>query len=147
MTPYPKAGIGVSTPANEAWWARHLGAGWFVDWGTRVWPSSRRLEYWQMVRFRQDGIHPELREILRIAKLVPGQVWVIGNEPDNIWQDHITAEAYAEQYHALYQAIKSVDPSAQIAVGGVSQASELRLRYLDRVLAHYQAVYADSFAR
>ena len=80
---------------------------------------------------------------LRLAKYYPGQVWIIGNEPDNIWQDNMSAEAYAEQYHDLYQAIKTVDPGAKIAIGGVSQPSELRLRYLDRVLAHYQLTYSE----
>jgi hypothetical protein len=141
MPSYEKAGFGLSTRTDPAWWARQLGAGWFVDWDTRPWPLNRRLVFWQMVRTRQDGVSPNIDEILRLAKLYPGQVWIIGNEPDNRWQDNITAEAYAEQYHDLYQDIKMVDPSAKIAIGGVSQPSELRLSYLDRVLAHYQSTY------
>jgi hypothetical protein len=140
---YEKAGFGLSTRADAARWARQLGAGWFVDWDTRPWPANRRLQFWQMVRTREDGISPDLDEILRLARQYRGQVWIIGNEPDNIWQDNIQAEAYAEQYHELYQAIKTVDPGAKLAIGGVSQPSELRLRYLDRVLAHYQTTYSE----
>lgn len=140
---YEKAGFGLSTRADPARWALQLGAGWFVDWDTRPWPINRSLQYWQMVRTRGDGISPDLDEILKLVKYYPGQVWIIGNEPDNIWQDNIPAEVYAELYHELYQAIKTVDPGAKIAIGGVSQASELRLRYLDRVLAHYRSTYSE----
>ncbi len=51
----------------------------------------------------------------------PGQVWVIGNEPDVIWQDSLTAEEYARQYHDAYQIIKTTDPSAMVATAGISR--------------------------
>jgi hypothetical protein len=68
-------------------------------------------------------------------------VWIIGNEPDVIWQDNVTPTKYAIDYHELYALIKSADPSARIAVGGISQATPLRLQYLDRVLQAYQGLY------
>ncbi len=71
----------------------------------------------------------------------PGQVWVIGNEPDVIWQDALTPEEYARQYHDAYQIIKTTDPSAMVATAGISQATPLRLAYLDRVLAAYRSSY------
>jgi len=45
--------------------------------------------------------------------------------------------------YALYQLIKSSDPTALIAVGGIAQATPLRLEYLDQVLATYQDVYGE----
>jgi len=72
------------------------------------------------------------------------QVWVIGNEPDVIWQDDVTPEVYAQAYHDLYALIKKTDPSASIAAGSISQATPLRLVYLDRVLAAYQNLYGES---
>ncbi len=72
------------------------------------------------------------------------QVWVIGNEPDVIWQDDVTPEVYAHAYHDLYALIKKTDPSASIAAGSISQATPLRLVYLDRVLAAYQNLYGES---
>jgi hypothetical protein len=71
-------------------------------------------------------------------------VWIIGNEPDVIWQDNVTASRYAAVYHALYKAIKTSDPTALIAVGGISQATPLRLQYLDQVLITYQNLYHGS---
>jgi hypothetical protein len=50
---------------------------------------------------------------------------------------------YAEIYHDLYELIKSSDPTALIAVGGVSQATPLRLQYLDHVLSTYQNLYHE----
>ena len=73
-----------------------------------------------------------------MALRYPGNVWIIGNEPDVIWQDSITPEEYAQDYEILYQLIKSSDPTARIAVAGVAQGTPLRLAYLDRVLEAYQ---------
>ena len=50
---------------------------------------------------------------------------------------------YAIIYHDLYEMIKSSDPTALIAVGGVSQATPLRLQYLDQVLQTYQDLYHE----
>jgi hypothetical protein len=43
----------------------------------------------------------------------------------------------------LYELIKSVDPSALIAVGGISQSTPLRLLYLDQVLQTYREVFDE----
>ena len=44
---------------------------------------------------------------------------------------------YARLYHEAYTALKRADPQAQIAIGGVTQPSPLRLRYLETVLTAY----------
>ncbi len=94
-----------------------------------------------MIRVHEDCISPSLEQIQLSATLYPGQVWVIGNEPDVIWQDNVTPARYAEIYHLLYYRVKSTDPTARIAMGGISQATPLRLQYLDRVLRAYQDLY------
>ncbi|MCX7840656.1 MAG: hypothetical protein N2559_14570, partial [Anaerolineae bacterium] len=66
-------------------------------------------------------------------------LWLIGNEPDVKWQDNVEPVTYARLYHRAYRAIKEADPTAQVAIGGVTQPSPLRLRYLDAVLAAYRA--------
>jgi hypothetical protein len=66
---------------------------------------------------------------------------LIGNEPDVRWQDNTPAAVYAHAYHAAYHAIKQADPTAQIAIGGVSQITPLRLAYLDAVLDAYRAAF------
>ena len=68
-------------------------------------------------------------------------MWLIGNEPDVKWQDNVTPERYATVYGELHAAIKAADPTAQVAIGGVSQPTPLRMAYLDRVLAAYRAQF------
>ncbi|MEM7801675.1 MAG: hypothetical protein AAF633_20940, partial [Chloroflexota bacterium] len=53
-------------------------------------------------------------------------------------------KTYAKAYHTAYQAIKGLDPSAQIAVGAILQVSPARLNYLDLVLSHYKSMYGES---
>jgi hypothetical protein len=141
----PRAGFGVTSPADTELWARRLGAGWYLDWAVQYRPGSPLPEHWQTVRLFPGGcVHPSLAAIRWAAFHNRGQVWVIGNEPDGIWQDDVTPEVYARAYHDLYALIKKADPSASIAAGGISQATPLRLAYLDRVLAEYRNLYGEA---
>jgi streptogramin lyase len=74
----------------------------------------------------------------------PGAMWLIGNEPDCIWQDNVYPEEYARIYHDLYSFIKNRDRTSQVAAGGIVQPTPLRLEYLDRVLAAYQVSYKQA---
>ena len=136
-----RAGFGISTSTDPYHWAQLLGSGWYIDWSIRTEHPIEFLEHWQMVRVHEDCISPSVEEIRSTASRYPGQVWIIGNEPDVIWQDNITAGKYAATYHELYQLIKTSDPSSLIAIGGVSQSTPLRLQYLDQVLHAYQDLY------
>lgn len=136
-----RAGFSISTNTDPEYWAKMLGSGWYIDWSVRIESSLVSLEHWQMVRVHEDCISPSIEDIQLAAADLPGQVWIIGNEPDVIWQDNVNPVIYAAIYHNLYERIKSSDPTALIAVGGVSQATALRLRYLDQVLQTYQQLY------
>ena len=136
-----RAGFGKSSEADVAVWAGRLGAGWYLDWGVMEKEQGQEPEHWQMVRLGPGCTHPDLAEIYSTALHSPGQVWILGNEPDVIWQDNLSPEDYAIKYHALYGLIKSADPSARIATAGISQATPLRLEYLDRVLETYKVLY------
>jgi hypothetical protein len=138
-----RAGFSISTPTDPEYWAQMLGSGWYIDWSIRAEPPTDNLDYWPMIRVHEDCISPSLEEIQSVASHFPGQVWIIGNEPDVIWQDNVTASRYATAYHDLYDVIKTSDPTALIAVGGVSQATALRLWYLDQVLQAYQDLYHE----
>lgn len=94
-----------------------------------------------MVRVSEEGFRPDAGTITRVARQRPGSVWLIGNEPDVIWQDNTTPGGYARAYHDVYYVLKEVDPSCQVAIGGITQPSPLRLQYLDLVRASYQATY------
>jgi hypothetical protein len=97
-----------------------------------------------MVRVSEQGIHPSAEELRRIASRNQGDTWIIGNEPDVIWQDNTTPERYAANYNDAFQALKEIDPTAKVAVGGIAQVTPLRLAYLDRVLASYQNQFGSS---
>jgi hypothetical protein len=116
-----------------------LGIGWYLNWRVERAPyCPEGVAFWQMVRVSGAGYRPGEGVLREIAAANPGAVWLIGNEPDVRWQDNVTPERYAEVYAELYWLLKSVDPACQVAIGGVSQPTPLRLAYLDRVLAAYQ---------
>lgn len=144
ISPFRRAGFGISTSASPETWSSRLGAGWYLDWRAAAVPSSRSLEYWPMVRLSAQGARPSPEEISQIAQANPGRVWIIGNEPDVIWQDNLPPLEYARVYRQLYTLIKQVDPTAKVAVGGVSQATPLRLQYLDLVLETYRQEFGGA---
>jgi hypothetical protein len=138
-----RAGFSIASPTDPAHWAGMLGSGWYLDWGMSSEVKLNGPEHWQMIRVHEDCISPSPEAIRTTAASYPGQVWIIGNEPDVIWQDNVTAPTYAATYHELYLLIKSSDPTALVAVGGVAQATPLRLQYLDQVLKSYQDLYDE----
>lgn len=139
-----RLGFGMSIDEDPSRWAAVLGAGWYLDWSVARRPGYMTPEHWQVVRVAPECKRPSVDRAARLARRYPGGVWIIGNEPDVIWQDNLTPEAYAAAYHDYYQAIKRADPSARLAVGGVSQATPLRLAYLDRVLRAYEERYKET---
>jgi hypothetical protein len=114
--------------------------GWYLNWSVdpRPAPGTR---FAQMVRVGESGFRPSLESIRSAAQANPGSLWLIGNEPDVKWQDNVTPERYAAVYDELHAAIKAADPTAQVAIGGVSQPTPLRMVYLDQVLDAYRAQF------
>jgi hypothetical protein len=125
--------------------ADQLGLGWYLDWGAD--PNgyiSADVEYMPMIRLKGGAAQPNGQELLAVVDALSGALWLIGNEPDVKWQDNVAPDAYAELYHDLYNLIKGRDPTSQVAMGGVSQPTPLRLRYLDRVLGAYEDRYGEA---
>jgi hypothetical protein len=142
-----RLGFGLSQVADPVYWAEKLGATWYLDWSVQDLVTGSQPDHWQMVRLSNDNgswsVTPSEENIQRIARKNPGQIWIIGNEPDVIWQDNIPAEVYAHSYHDLYFLIKRADSSAKLAPAGISQATDLRLAYLDRVMVEYTRRYNE----
>ena len=98
-------------------------------------------------------ISPRRGTLETIAQARPGSLWLIGNEIERRdWQtsgggtsnqDEILPEMYAQAYHEAYTTIKSADPTAQVAIGGVIQATPLRLEYLNRMWDEYYRLYGQ----
>jgi hypothetical protein len=138
-----KAGFGLADNADPLFWAEQLNSGWYLDWRTDQRRNFQYPEHWQMIRLFPGCVVPSNEATRWLVLHYPGQTWIIGNEPDVILQDAVTAEQYAQMYHELYYLIKSTDPTARVAVAGVAQPSPLRLEYLDHVLAAYQNSYHE----
>jgi hypothetical protein len=135
-------GAGVALRPIEQYPAERLRLGWYLNWGVRERPARPGgADFWQMVGVSEAGYRPGAAAIRAAAEANPGSFWIIGNEPDVRWQDNVTPETYAARYHALYQLLKAVDPSCRVVIGGVAQPTPLRMAYLERILAAYQARY------
>jgi hypothetical protein len=70
-------------------------------------------------------------------------LWLIGNEPDSIYQDNVLPQDYAQAYHDAYTFIKGHDPTARVSAGGIVQPTPLRMEYLDIVLDAYDSLYGE----
>ncbi|MDY7078950.1 MAG: hypothetical protein SXV54_18710 [Chloroflexota bacterium] len=138
----PRWGVGVGTGPISRYQVGSLRLGWYLDWQAQLAPlRPEGAAYAQMIRLREGVLSPGTGEIAAIARANPGSLWLVGNEPDVKWQDNVEPATYARLYHDAYSAIKSADPTALVAIGGVSQPTPLRLRYLDMVLGAYQTQF------
>src|SRR5690606_13392593 len=97
-----------------------------------------------MVRMKNGRLFPDTHTLRDLARRYRGLTWLIGNEPDVRWQDNTPPEIYAVAYHRAYSAIKEGDPTAQVAIGGVSQITPLRLEYLTRRWDFYRSLYGTA---
>jgi hypothetical protein len=134
----------VPFPGRAAKPLSELRLGWYLNWSRSASPAHPGgAEFAQMVRVPRGAIVPKLETITQIAQQNPGALWLIGNEMDVIWQDNATPEQYAAAYHEVYNTLKQADPTSRVAIGGISEPSPLRLRYLDRVLQVYRERYGQ----
>jgi hypothetical protein len=139
-----------------------LNLGWYVSYGTSSSPlEPGDVEFVQTVRLHQAKtgwcrdcytvpysytLSPEPTALRSMVLANPGMTWLIGNEPDRRdWnggrQDEIVPELYAQAYYEASQVIRQADPTAKVGIGGVVQATPLRLKYLDRIWNEYQRLY------
>jgi hypothetical protein len=140
----PMIYLGRTGAVIEVETVEKLGLGWYLAWRVlEAPPQLGDIEFWQTIRVHEDGFYPNMVTIETAALANPGANWLIGNEPDVIWQDYVTPARYAEWYHELHHLLKEIDPTCQIAIGGISQPTPLRLQYLEMVLAAYQARYGE----
>lgn len=141
--------FGVGGGGLAGYKVNQLRIGWYLNWTAT--PNVARpggIDYMPMVRLSQTGLssynyYPAQATILSEVAAHPGTTWIIGNEPDCIWQDDLEPHVYAKAYHELYYLIKTADPTARIAAGSIVQPTPLRLQYLDMVLDAYQTEYGE----
>jgi len=156
LPPYtnPRDRFGFDSGALTGYDVAQLHAGWYSNWGASLNPGHPDgLSYVQLIRFHagadphdpaQVTVNPSREVIAQIAAAHPGSLWLISNEPDSLYQgDPILPEVYAIVYHDFYTYIKTVDPTALIANGGIVQPTPCRLEYLDIVWDTYQQTYDE----
>ena len=143
-SPNERFGFGVTTDIGD-YDVGLLHAGWYVNWGTASEvPHPASLEYAQIIRVHSDGTYsPSQAALVLILQSNPGLTWIIGNEPDCPYQDNVHPTVYAQTYHDLYYFLKEQDPTCQVAIGGVVQATPLRLQYLDMIWDAYQMLHGE----
>ncbi len=133
--------------------------GWRLNWrvGLRLLDESGRpyfrmdppgsqelgMVFAPMVRIQDGRLVPDAPSLKVLARRNPGRLWFIGNEPDVVWQDNVLPQVYARLYRQAYRAIKAGDPTAQVAIGGISQVTPLRLAYLERIWESYREQFGE----
>jgi hypothetical protein len=155
LPPLCRFGVNVSNGQDreaigiESFDTRALRLGWYINYEANINPSRPNgAEYSPMIRVKPSEsvkkyrYSPSGSTLLASIAANPGAIWLIGNEPDRIqYQDDNKPEVYASAYHELYYLIKAEDPSARIFAGSIVQATEIRLQYLDLILASYREQY------
>ena len=142
----PRDRIGFVAPMRdvERYDVERLGAGWYISCqkGDDPVPGAG-MECAQLVGVTGGVPESDLAALEEVAASNPGRLWLVGNEPDVIWQLNATPEEYAHLYHDIHQALKEADPTCQVAIGGVSQVTPLRLRYLEEIMAVHDRSYGE----
>lgn len=162
-------GVGyVPHYADSLAWIPTLGAGWYINFSAySAGQDVRSASFAPVIRVRQDQttsgrlptykISPPLAYTYRdangnlqegLGSLISrnrGHYWLVGNEVDvnNTLQDNTMPDVYARAYHDVYDYIKKVDPTAKVAVAGLSMMTPGRLQYLTIVWDTYRAVYGQ----
>ena len=163
-------GVGYvpSLPASLSW-IPTLDAGWYVNFSASTYGVNvRSATFAPVIRVRQEilaggvrtdnyTVFPPLTYSYRdlqgrvqdgVGSLVSknrGHYWLIGNEVDvnNFVQDNTMPQVYARAYHEIYDYIKRTDPTAKVAIAGLSMMTPGRLNYLSIVWDTYQTLYGQ----
>lgn len=136
--------VAMSANWRQKFDVARLGSGWYVDADPPAClVSPDGMDRAALIWVHEWATNPRWEWLESMVKAHPRSMWLVGNEPDCIWQDGVLPEVYAEVYHDIYARIKGLDPSAVVSPGGIVQPTPLRLQWLDRVLAEYEATYGS----
>lgn len=146
-------------PANQ--WITTLGAGFYLNFNERPNgpPVPDTVDFVPQVRMQQQRANGVLLPTYVLTPTLtfdanglgtavleqPGHLWLVGNEPDvdNPDQDRMLPQLYAQVYHDVYHFIKALDPTAHVAIAGLSMMTPGRMQYLDIVWDTYQQRYGE----
>jgi len=110
-----------------------LGVGNYLDW-SRIRNASvpANIDYFRVLQVNNYSFPRFKTQLPGLLSNNPGAIWIIGNEPDSevTYQDHISAETYAQRYFELATIIRQNDPNAKIGFGPIIQPTPIRVYYL-----------------
>ena len=113
--PWPRAGVvvvGATSPAE----LDALGPVWYYSYSY----AGDRLEGHQrvyLVPLRYDTV--SLTDALEGA---PRTWWIVGNEPNDPYQDNLSPAAYAAFYRRVAALVRRVQPTARLVTAGIANA-------------------------
>lgn len=119
---------------------------WYSDWWYNYNPRAPEgMQYVHLARVRDMSWETPFfwDGIAYAASRQPGSIWIIGNEPEDAFQENCTPAKFAERYYTMRQFILEYDPTAIIAIGGLVEPTPIRLRWLDMVMAEYERRYGE----
>jgi hypothetical protein len=156
---------GVSYSAGDSLpWVSTLDAGWFLNFSASS-PQINTAEFAPVISVKQviqngvrqprvvfnppltyyylDNINRVRPGLGTLVSRNPGRIWLVGNEPDvdNQLQGNTMPDVYARAYHEAYHFIKKADPTAKVAIAGLSMMTPGRLQYLTIVWNTYKNTY------
>ena len=147
-TPLCRLGMNTLGVRTEAYDLQPLRISWYLNTSaTVIGTPPAWLEHFPVIQLAQVGadgfsFSPNGAVLDGAVAAHPGANWLIGNEPDRRhYQNDLLPETYAHAYHDVRAYILARDPTARFLAGSIVQPTPLRLQYLDRVLAAYQARY------
>ncbi len=121
-----------------------LRLGWYIDWEIQERPNRRvAQEHVQTLLVSAAAYPPNWDSLARALRGNAGSIWLVGMSPESEMGGARTPAEFAEAYHDAYQAIKSGDPTALVAAGGITEPTPLRLQWLDAVLEAYEDLYHE----
>ena len=126
-----------------------LGVGSYLDWSTsRSSQVPNTIQFFHVLRVSDASYTQTLANLPTQVIANPGAVWIIGNEPDSevSYQDHVTAQVYAQRYFELATLIRAKDPEAVIGFAPIIQPTPLRIYYLDLVLVELNQLTSNPSA-
>lgn len=85
--------------------------------------------------FYDDDLLAAMR---RVARKGPGHWWMVGNEPNDPFQDNLSPSAYAAFYHRVTRLARSADSSLRLVPAGIANAD---WRWAQAFLDSYRAQF------
>ena len=124
-----------------------IGVDGYIDWSYKAKSSevADNIQYYRVINLGDTYYTWFLQSLPSLLSTYPGSIWIIGNEPDSqvSYQDHISAEVYAERFWNMAKVIRANDPTAKIAFGTVIQPTPVRIHYLGLAINKLIALEGD----